>query len=60
MLGLGLTKSFRERGFPAERLEPGIVGDGRKAKEAALDDPFEDLERRRHLLKMREMPREIE
>jgi hypothetical protein len=47
-------------GFLRSGSSQGVVGDGRKAKEAALDDPFEELERRRHLLKMREMPREIE
>ena len=60
MPGLGLPKRLRERWFPAERVEPRIVGHGWKTDEAALDDSFKKLECGLDLLEMREMSREIE
>ena len=60
MLGFAPTKQVLERWFPAEWVEPGILGHGWETEEAALDDPFEELECGLYLLKMREMSREIE
>ena len=60
MLGLGLTQQFRKRRFRAERVEPGVVGQGWKTKEPTGDDAFEQTERWTDLVQMGEVPRQVE
>ena len=60
MMRLCPPQKFRERRFPAQRVEPWIAGHRRKTENPSGHDTIEEIERRTNLVQMGQVPRQVE